>query len=566
MFARERQYRCTTLPSNDENTHAAPAGSAKSLKNRGDKHFADGELVEAECCYRDALAINPRMEEVHNNLGVVLDKSGRFGEAIASFLQALSLKPDYAIACLNIGNWHRAHGNFDEQIHYFEKAIALKPDYFEAHNNLGSSFHAAGRNEDAIPCFEKALAIKPDFAQAFLNLGICHRAMGNLHEGIACLEKAVSLEPDFHEAHNQLGFTWQTQCEFKKAEQCHRTALEINPDSATNQLNLAHALLQQGNYRDGLKFFEARFAAYKSQVTDFDDTYFSVAAKAPPWMGEDLRGKTLLLWMEQGLGDNLMMLRHLPELLRRGARRLVLSSRPELARVVRQLPCAPEVVLSDAELRSGSYDYHCALTSLPYLLDIRLETIPDAVPYLSVPNDMKRKWADRLESRKGIKIGLVWAGNNKMPRDALRSMPLETLAPIRNVPGVVFVSLQKGGTSAKSLETNWLELDWIEECEDFLDTAALVENLDLVIGVDTSTIHLAGALGKPVWLLNRFESEWRWMTGRSDTPWYPTLRIFRQPALHDWPSVVSEVTTELSTWVSGQDRSACPCARPYPGP
>jgi hypothetical protein len=211
------------------------------------------------------------------------------------------------------------------------------------------------------------------------------------------------------------------------------------------------------------------------------------------------------------------------------------------------------VVLSDAELRNGSYDYHCALTSLPYLLDIRLETIPDSVPYLFVPNDMKRKWADRLEDRKGVKIGLVWAGNNKMPRDALRSMPLEILAPIQNVPGVVFVSLQKGGaSSAKSLEKNWLELDWIEECEDFLDTAALVENLDLVIGVDTSTIHLAGALGKPVWLLNRFESEWRWMTGRSDSPWYPTLRIFRQPALHDWPNVISEITIELSTWVAAK--------------
>lgn len=535
-----------------QDSRAAMAKAAAACKEQGDKHAAESRLKEAEQCYRRALAIDPALAEVHNNLGIVLDRAERFGEAIACYLQALAIKPDHATACLNIGNWHRLHGNREEQVRYLEKAVALKPDYHEAHNNLGSAFYSEGKFDEAISCFEKALSIRPDFAQAHLNLGICHRAKKNSHEEIAHIEKAITLQPDFHEAHNQLGFTWQTRAEFKKAEECHRIALAIAPNSPSCKLNLSHALMQQGNYEEGLELFEARFAAYKIQIEDYDDTYFDVASKAPPWTGGDLRGKTLLLWMEQGFGDNLMMLRYLPELLHKGAARLVVACRPELARIVRQLPCAPEVVVTEKEVRGNTYDFHCPLTSLPYLLRTRLDTIPAPIPYLSVPEEMKRHWADRLAGQPGRKVGLVWAGNKRMPRDDLRSMPLETLAPLRAIPGLVFVSLQKGGAQDVREGIDWPRRDWIDECEDFLDTAALVENLDLIIGVDTSTIHLAGALGRPVWLLNRFESEWRWMTGRTDSPWYPTLRIFRQPALYDWHGLVTEIAAELQTWVAAK--------------
>ncbi len=530
---------------------------ASALKEQGDQLFAAGKLEEAEQCFRQALAIDPEFAAVHNNLGVLLDKSGRFGEALNCYLQALVADSNCAPAHLNIADWHAKHGNPEEQRRHLEKAIALKPDYFEAHNNLGSFIHLTGNAEEAARCFEAAIKIKPDFALAYINLARCHRTLGRHDEEIRCLERAVSLAPDLYEGHNELGFSLQNRCELEKAEQCHRTAVALNPECPMSRLNLGHALLLQGKYEEGLKYFEARFDAYVAQMEDYDEKQFSSATSAPEWCGQDLTGKTLLLWMEQGFGDNLMMLRFLPELLNRGASRLLVLCRPELARIVRHLPWPIELLLSNAELQPGICDYHCPLTSLPYLLGIRLESIPVNIPYLFVPIELKNKWADRLAARPGPKVGLVWAGNPEMPKDKIRSMAFHQLQPLAAVKGISFVSLQKNRAPNSGHRDDWLILDCIDDCEDFLDTAALIQNLDLVVGVDTSTIHVAGALGKPTWLLNRFESEWRWMIGRSDSLWYPSLRIFRQTVRGDWTSVVDEVVNALRAWKeSGWQKAA----------
>lgn len=512
--------------------------------------MAKGTPEEAEKCYRQALVLDPDSAEAYNNLGLVLDKLERFGEAVDCYLKALSIDPAHAEACLNLGNWHRAHGNAEEQVRYYEKALSLKSDYCEAHNNLGSCFQAQGKLDEAVARFEKALALKPDYVWAMLNMAMCCRAKGDAEAETRWLGKALTAAPKCAAAHSQLGFIAFENGEHEPAERYFREALACDPDFHHVHFNLGTLLLMQGNYTEGLELYEARFKLYPKQILGYDTDYFPVTCRAPRWDGKDLEGKTILLWAEQGLGDNLMMMRYLPELLRQGCRKLVVNSRPELSRIFRHLPYPVEVVETEEALRSGTYDYHCPLTSLPHLLGTRLETIPREVPYIFVPEDMKRQWAERLAPLPGLKVGLVWAGNKVLARDALRSVSFETYEPLKMIPGITFISLQKGESAEQARHTDWIVRDYIEECRDFLDTAALVENLDLVISVDTSTVHLAGALGKPVWLLNRFESEWRWMIDREYSPWYPSIRIFRQPALHDWTSAVAQIIRELDAWTT----------------
>ncbi len=519
---------------------------ANEHKKLGDEAMKCGDLDAAERHYQDALTLYPQFDEVHNNLGVVLDRAGRFGEAVECYLAALAINPNYATACLNLGNWHKAHGNTEEQIRYFEKAISLKPDYYEAHNNLGCIFRDQGKLDEAIACFHTVLSIQEDFPIALFNLALCYRTKGNSKEEVAYLDRAIAVQPDNWVAHNQLGYALFVRGELAKAEHHFQTSLALNPDYTSAKFNLGILRLQQGNYQEGFALYESRFQDYKNHNPDYDADYFSNICRAPAWSGQDLHGKTILVWMEQGLGDNLMMMRFLPHLVNKGTSRLMLWGRPSLARLFDHVPYPVKVIGSEAELLEQTYDYHCALTSLPYLLKISIETIPSEVPYIFVPENLKHRWKDRLSTMKGKKIGLVWAGNKMMSRDFLRSIPLAAFQPLKAVPRITYISLQKAEATERLEQAEWLITDCIAECNDFLDTAALVENLDLVISVDTSTAHLCGALGKPVWLLNRFESEWRWMTDREDSPWYPTMRIFRQPALHDWTSVINHVAAELA--------------------
>jgi tetratricopeptide (TPR) repeat protein len=519
---------------------------AQALKELGNTALKSKNLPGAESHYRAALAAYPEFDEAHNNLGVVLEQTGRFGEAVECYLKALTINPTYATACLNLSNWHKAHGNIEEQTSYLEKAISLKPDYYEAHNNLGCVLRDQGRIDEAISCFHSVLSIKKDFPLALLNLAVCHRTNGNNAEELAHLYRAVTIQPDYWAAHNQLGYALLVTGELTKAEHHFRTALSLNPEYASAKFNLGVLQLQKGNYKEGLPLYESRFEVYKNDIPDYDADYFTNACRAPAWSGEDLQGKSILLWMDQGLGDNLMMLRFLPQLISKGVSRLVLLGRPPLVRLFDHVPYAVQVIEAEADLHGGIYDYHCALTSLPYHLGTLVETIPCDIPYIFVPEDLKRRWKNRLSTIRGMKVGLVWAGNKKLPRDHLRSIPLAAFQPLEEIRGITFISLQKGDASEELPQAEWLVQDCIAECNDFLDTAALVENLDLVISVDTSTAHLTGALGKPVWLLNRFESEWRWMSGREDSPWYPTMRIFNQPTMHDWTSVIEKLASELA--------------------
>lgn len=326
-------------------------------------------------------------------------------------------------------------------------------------------------------------------------------------------------------------------------------ALAVDPDYRDAQWNISMASLFVGDYATGFRYFEQRFrAGDKAHAAHLQGVLTMMAGKRC-WNGEPLRGERLLVWTEQGFGDSLMFMRFLSGLRGKGDCRLMVACEPELVRVMTSLAGVDAVVSKDALLPSDSFDLHCSLLSLPHRLGTTLDTLPCAVPYVFPPPGLIQGWADRLATLRGLKVGLVWAGGQQLAQDALRSMALARLELLRDLAGVTLVSLQKGEPARQLGELGWAVADWTAECHDFMATAALVAGLDLVISVDTAVAHLAGALGKPVWLLNRYDSEWRWMLDREDSPWYPTMRIFRQPKLHDWDSVVTEVARELRSLV-----------------
>ena len=268
-------------------------------------------------------------------------------------------------------------------------------------------------------------------------------------------------------------------------------------------------------------------------------------AGIPRWRGEPLQGKSLLVWTEQGLGDSIMMLRYLPLLEGNGAKRLIARCEPPLLRLFERAAGAWRVVPRDAPLVHEEIDLHCPMMSLPHAFARRGDAIARNVPYVSVPEPLGRSWRNQLGEVAGLRVGLAWAGGAAFVGGAQRDIALERLAPLFDVAGARLVSLQKGPASAEIERSRLRLFDRMRDCRDLLDTAALIDQLDLVISVDTAVAHLAGALGKPVWLLNRLDSDWRWMREREDSPWYPTMRIFRQARRGEWDGVILDAAAAL---------------------
>jgi Flp pilus assembly protein TadD len=458
------------------------------------------------------------------------------------------LAPDYVDALVNLGATYRAQGELDQAVSCYRRALELTPDLPTAHSNLGNALGQQGRLEDAESCLRRALELKPDFAEAHSNLGGVLRNQNRPEEAMAFLQKALLLRPDFTEAHVHLAITLIAMGQPDEAERSYLRALRLRPDSTELKFGLSCVKLLLGDYESGFALYESRLekdalpqAVYGALQVRMDEV-----RGVPRWQGEPGAGRTLLVWTDQGLGDTLMMMRYFPMLKGRGFDRLVVHVEDALVRIVQNLPGIDEVVSRSRSSPAARVDCHCPLTSLPLLFKTRVETIPGKVPYSTIPEALRRKWADRVGAVKQPRVGLVWAGRSDYPKDALRSVRLEKFSPLFEVPGINFVNLQKGREAGQIGETRFALVDFMDGCTDMLETGALVEQLDLVICVDTAVMHLAGALGKPLWLLNRFETEWRWMLDREHSPWYPTMRIFRQRRPDDWDEVMARVSSALS--------------------
>jgi Tfp pilus assembly protein PilF len=470
-----------------------------------------------------------------------LQALGRLDEAVACFRHALDLDPRQPEAQNNLGNALLKQEHPDEASAGFRRALALRPDYPEAHNNLGNVLKEQGRLDEAVACYRRAVALKPDYAEALNNLGIVLQEQGLADEAIGCCRSALALKPDYPEAYENLGNALRAQQLLDDAIACYRKAIDLQPDAADTHANLAMALLAHGELGAGWEEYEWRWKTNRMIRS-------ARPFLQPQWRGEPAEGRTLLIHAEQGFGDTLQFCRYAPLAAARGLR-VILEVPGPLVRLLRSLPGVAQVVATGEAL--PPFDLQCPMLSLPLAMGTTtLAAIPGSVPYLHADAAQAAAWSARLAAmeKPGLRVGLVWAGSSRKDQpaaaaiDRRRSMAPDRLAPLFALPGLHFVSLQKDGPAAPAA---FRLTDVMEAMGDFADTAALIAVLDLVISVDTAVAHLAAALGKPVWLLDRSDPCWRWLQGRRDSPWYPNLTLFRQPDAGNWDAVIETVREDL---------------------
>jgi tetratricopeptide (TPR) repeat protein len=554
---------------------------AEAQMNLGTVLEAQGRPGLAASRFRAALALRPDLAEAHMNLGNILQAQGKLDEAVASHERALALKPDFAEACLNRANALQAQGKLDDAVAGYEQALALKPAMPAAHANLGNALQAQKRIDDAIACYERALVLDPDYAEAHYNLGNARQAQNLLAEAAACYERALALKPQLAEAHYNLGNTLQTQDKLEAAAACFERAIAIKPAYAEAHYNLACVLQQQGRLNEALPRFQvsldlkpdyaqARFGQALAQIQSGDfaqgwRTYESRwqsidhdtpmrAYPFPLWTGERLSTGRLLLWGEQGIGDEIMFAGLVPDALRTGnAIRLDCDRRlqPLFARSF------PEIEVVSSPNPDVQFAAHLPTGSLPPLFRATESAFAHAAsPYLKTNLEQRARFRDRYSDGRRL-VGLAWQTRNaKTGRK--RSIELAALAPLFALPDIRWISLQYGDFDA--LEEQATAADTpihpassssilidrsVDQFADIDRFAAQVAAMDLVLTIDNSTAHLAGALGLPVWLMLPFAADWRWLKDREDSPWYPTMRLFRQPVLGDWQPVLCSVQEAL---------------------
>jgi tetratricopeptide (TPR) repeat protein len=510
-----------------------------ALKWLGELALQTGRPQEGSDLLKKALAVNAKQAPVHSNLAYALNAQQRYTEGLASADRALALQPNFPDALNNRGNALAGLNRSLDALAAFDRAIASMPEAAPFWNNRACLLRDMGRAGDALADLDHALALRPDYAAAWSNRGNVLADMNRPQEAEHSYRRALELAPAFVDAWSNLGLAQSDLDQHAQALSSYERALALDPGSVETRWNQSLCLLRMGQFEAGWRQYESRWerARIKAARRGFAQ---------PLWLGDfPIDGKTILLHAEQGLGDTLQFCRYAALVSKLGAK-VVLEVPSSLMRLMTTLDGVGQLVEAGQPL--PPFDCHCPLLSLPLAFRTDEASIPASTPYLFADTEAVRAWGERIDAQadRRLKVGLVWAGENRshvaeLRRiDERRSIALERFAPVVEVPGVCFFSLQKGA-AASQLAGSALSgcvVDYTEDLHDFADTAALVANLDLVISVDTSTAHLAGALGKPVWILNRFDTCWRWLLERSDTPWYPHARLFRQPALGDWDSVM----------------------------
>lgn len=497
---------------------------------------------EALAAYDRAIALMPKNAEAFSNRGIVLQALGRFAEALASYDQAVGLDPAYAAAYNNRGNALQDLKRYDEAVASYDKAVALKLDYSEALNNRGNALRAAKRFDEALESCDKAISLNPDYAEAFNSRGLTLYELGRTDEALASYDKAISLRPNYADAFVNRGRPLFDSKRFEDALACSAKALAFKPGYA-NAINFRSDIeLLLGSFAEGWANHEWRW-----KVPECSSRKPPLAA--PEWWGEDLKGRSIFVYMEQGLGDTIQFARYLPLLVKRGAK-VTFSASRNLQRLLRPLCKGIEAV--SAIKTSREFDFQCALMSLPLHFRTDISSIPADVPYLHAEEGLATQWKDRLGSD-GFKIGIVWQGNPSGIIDRGRSFPLREFFPLARTKGVRLISLQKNhgldqlGELPPDIKIETLGNDFDSGPDAFIDTAAVMSQLDLVISSDTSIAHLAGALGRPLWIALKYVPDWRWLLDRDDSPWYPTARLFRQERAGDWSGVFSQMERELKS-------------------
>jgi tetratricopeptide (TPR) repeat protein len=494
-----------------------------------------GRLPEALRLIGAALRANARSADALANYGLVLQQLGRYQEALAAYDKALALRPAYAEVLNNRGNALKRLGRLDQALAAYQRALAHKPDYVDALYNHGTALLDLGRTAEALADFGRVLALKPGHAETLANRGSALLKLSRPEDALASFEAALARQPDRPEVISNCGCALLRLARYEDALACFQRALTIDANHADAHFNEGVARLMLGDFRAGWRKYQWRW-----ETKDFAKHRRDFAA--PLWLGDEpIVGKTILLHAEQGFGDAIQFVRYAPLVARRGAK-VVLELHPGLEPLLANLDAVAQVVTRGEAL--PPHDLQCPLMSLPLALRTERDTIPWEGPYIAASPQQVELWRQRLPP--APRIGLAWSGRPTHDNDLNRSLALETLAPLLELPGLHWVSLQRHlHREAASTLGNWPSLVHFGEELDFANTAAVVSLVDLVISVDTAVAHLAGAMGKPVWIMLSQPADFRWMEQRSDTPWYPTARLFRQPRLGDWASVIARVADEL---------------------
>jgi tetratricopeptide (TPR) repeat protein len=553
-------------------------GSPFNLPQTMQEAFAlhqQGRLREAEKLYARALKAAPDNFDALHMLGLIKAQGNQMGEAHRLIAAALKLNPKAGDAWINLANVLHALKRDVEALDCLDKALALNPSDQHALQNRGSALLSLDRPQDALDCFERlvkqnprngealfnrgvakarlgqhaaalpdfdaVLASAPGHAEALYNRGTALLELGRSAEAFAALERAVSAAPNHIKAWNNRGRALQELNRHKEAADSFARAIALQKDNADAHFNRALELLALGEWAEGFAEYEWRWK--RSGMTDTRRAY-----RGPLWLGEyPLRDKCILLHAEQGLGDTIQFARYAP-LLARSGMRVVLEVHPALKNLLAGLDGIVSCHTRGDDL--PRYDVHCPLGSLPFALKTEAASIPSDIPYLHAEDDRLARWRPRLEALPGKRVALSWAGNPNHVNDRNRSIDARLLEPLMAVEGVSFVSIQR---DLRSGDAEWLArqprlLSLGGELNDMADTAALLTLVDLTVAVDTSVLHLAGALGRPGWALLPFAPDWRWTLSGEQSPWYPQLRLLRQAAAGDWPSVIARAAGELKSF------------------
>jgi tetratricopeptide (TPR) repeat protein len=510
----------------------------------GNALLAQRKIDMAIVAFQNAVAANSKYANAHFNLANAWVERGEIDQAISSYHRALRISPDFHGALYNLGNAWMRKREFRQAIECYQSAIAAKPDFAEGHYNLGNAFTEIGQRNDAIACFERAVALKPNLIEAHYNLGVAWMRTSDSGRAIAYFRNVLKLQPNHAEAHTNLGYMLQERGLFDEATQSFERAISLRPDLPQPHVGLGWALIRQGDFERGWPeaAWQWKIAAARPDLQFSGDV----------WDGGTLNGQRILVCAEWGLGDAIQAARCLPEVARRGGK-VILCCPRELKRLFQDIAPIEELLTPEDPL--PHHDIHCFLFQLLAILRVNPIANPQG-PYINADPALVRQWKQRVPNDGRLKVGLSWLNNPIIPGRCPAS--LATWSPLGQVPNIWLCSLQKPLRDAKrpnipigppiALPPGLEIADWTSELNDLAETAALIANLDLVITIDTAVAHLAGAMGKPVWVLLKHIPDWRWMLNRPDSPWYPSVRLFRQPTPGDWHTPMRQIVEAGRLW------------------
>ncbi len=529
--------------------------AADAWYNRGMALKTLGRTEEAIASLEQALVFKPDSLDTHFNLGLMRLSSQAWEQAIAAFDQALVIDPGHADTHFFRANALKGLNRLEEAITGYEHALESKPDYVDALYNMGNTYLTLEQMEKAAECYRRTLALDPQHENACVNLGNALRVLKRLEAAAHSYRRATEINPQYAEAHSNWGVALQEMGHLDEAMRSYEMAVKLKPKFIEAQMNMGLIHLMRGEFARGFSLYEWRW-----QAGEVEQRHFT----RPRWHGEDLKGKTLLLHAEQGYGDTLQFCRYAPMLQSLGAR-VILEVPQTLMGLMQSLPGVDVLCAQGDSL--PEFDFHCPMISVALAMKTSLETIPNPGPYLSVPPSLRHQWARVLGEPTQPRIGLAWRGNPQHKNDHNRSLRLEEW--VRELPaGLAYVSLQKDVLAhEQALLDRYQIRSFTEHIQDFSDTAALCGCVDLVVSVDTSIAHLAGALGRPTWALLTHVPDWRWLLDRQDSPWYDSVRLYRQDPDRQWGPVLRRVAQDLQSigqWRARRQTQPPPIERSHP--